>query len=417
MTALRRAGYPLALVAARLRRRGGRVALVGAGIAAGAAALALVSTGSMVIRDRSLGRAATELPAPQRAVQATWFGTLATGGYAFESMDAAVRPQLARATGVEPVAAMLYREASIGGRLVDLRAADHVGRWVHLLGGRLPRACTPARCEVLRLAGTGPLPSTPSLRLVQVGTATLRADAPFRDFVGRPPADTAVLAAAIAYHTPPPVPLVLAEGVDGLSRTPELSTMYRSYAWFAPLPADAVRPWSVDRFRAGIDRLRSTIGTGAVGADAFDVTAPDRPARGRGEPRGDRRTPAAPARRRDRRAPARVRAPRRLQPAPRRGGRAPAARLGRGAALAARARHRGGVRRGRRRRHARRLGRGDRARRDRRPDRGRTCGGDADALGRLGRRARARGGAGHGRGAAPRRRAAGSRRAGSAARA
>lgn len=271
---LRRIGYPLELVRARLARRADRVVLVGLGVAAGAAVLALVYAGSAIMEDRSLERAAAALPASDRAVQATWFGTLGTGANGWRRLDAGVRPQLRAATGREPIAAMLYREASIDGRLVDLRAVDGVGRYLRLTSGRLPRRCEPTRCEVLRVAGEGPLPSKPTLRLVEVGTATVPATAPYRDFLGRPPADTAVLAGAIQYHTPPRPPLVVAEGVDGLSRTPELSTFYRSYAWFVPIAAGSVHPWSVDAFRARVDRLRSTIGTQAVGADAFDVTAP-----------------------------------------------------------------------------------------------------------------------------------------------
>ncbi|HET7045321.1 MAG TPA: hypothetical protein VFI37_10770 [Gaiellaceae bacterium] len=266
--------YPLGLVRARLVRRLGRVALVGAGIAAGAAVLALVDGGGAIIRDRGLERAVVELPASDRVVQATWFGTIGTGANAWKAMDAAVRPQLRALTGTEPVAAMLYREAQIGGRLVDLRAADGIARYVHLRSGRLPRPCRPTHCEVLRLAGTGPLASAPSLRLVQVGTATLDSDAPFGDFLGRVATDTSVLSRAIRYHAPPQAPLVLAEGVEGLSRTPELATFYRSYAWFVPVSPASVHPWSVERLRARVDRLRSTIGTSAAGADAFDVTAP-----------------------------------------------------------------------------------------------------------------------------------------------
>ena len=204
----------------------------------------------------------------------TWFGTLSTGSATWPRLDAVVRPRLRRLNGTEPVAAMLYREASIGGPLVDLRGVDGVGRFVRLLSGRLPRPCVPSRCEVLRLQGDGPIPTTPRLRLVEVGRATLPAAAPFRDFLGRPPDDTSVLSRAIEYHTPPNPPLVLAESVRGLARTPELSTFYRSYAWFQPIAAGDVHPWSVDAFRARVDRLRSEIGAESLDQTQFDLTAP-----------------------------------------------------------------------------------------------------------------------------------------------
>ena len=276
MSAARRIAYPLRLVRARLAHRAGRLALVAVGIAAGAAVLCLVYAGALVIRDRSLERATAALPASERAVQATWFGTLSTGPSAWPALDRVVRPRLRAVTGQEPAAAMLYREASIDGRLVDLRAVDGVRRYARLVSGRWPRPCVPARCEVLRIAGTGPLPSKPTLRLIEVGRATLPADAPYRDFLGRPPADTSVLARAIRYHAPPQPPLVLAEGVRGLARTPELATFYRSYAWFVPIEPGDVHPWTIARLQARIDRLRSEIGADSATGTAFDVTAPTR---------------------------------------------------------------------------------------------------------------------------------------------
>jgi hypothetical protein len=269
-----RIAYPARLARARLAHRAGRMLLVGLGIAAGACVLALVYAGSLIIRDRSLERAIAALPASERTVQVTWFGTLSTGSATWPRLDAVVRPRLRGLNGTEPVAAMLYREASIGGPLVDLRGVDGVGRFVRLISGRLPRPCVPSRCEVLRIQGEGPIPTTPRLRLVEVGRATLPAAAPFRDFLGRPPDDTSVLSRAIEYHTPPNPPLVLAESVRGLARTPELSTFYRSYAWFQPIAAGDVHPWSVDAFRGRVDRLRSEIGAQSLDRTQFDLTAP-----------------------------------------------------------------------------------------------------------------------------------------------
>ncbi|HET8606019.1 MAG TPA: hypothetical protein VFL66_03215 [Gaiellaceae bacterium] len=275
-TLARRVAYPLRLVRARLARRIERTLLVGLGIAAGACVLALVDAGGVLIQDRNLERATAALAPSDRAVQVTWYGTVSTGRYAWSRIDEAVRPELETATGAEPIGTMLYHEASIGGHLVDLRAVDGAGRYVRLLSGRLPRPCVPSRCEVLRIAGSGPIPSAPGLRLVEVGRATMPVDAPFRDFLGRPPVDTAVVRGALSYHTPPQPPLVLADGVDGLSRSPLLSTFYRSYAWFVPVRPGSVHPWTVNAFRARIDRLRSDVGTGAglASSDAFDVTAP-----------------------------------------------------------------------------------------------------------------------------------------------
>jgi len=263
--ALRRLLYPLSLAGARLASRRERVLLVGLGVAAGAAVLAAVLAGSLVMRDRSLALATADLPLGDRTVQAAWFGATGTGEGDWASLDRTVRPALHRLNGSDPVSVMLFREAQIRGHLVDLRAVDGLARWVTLRSGRLPRPCTPSRCEVLEIAGKGPIPSVPDLRLSVVGHATLTRDAPFRSFIRRP------ATAAAAYHAPLLPPLVIAEGVRGLSVTPELSTFFRSYAWVLPIEPGNVHPWAVDDFARRVDRARSAI---TARSDRFDVSAP-----------------------------------------------------------------------------------------------------------------------------------------------
>lgn len=271
MRALRRLAYPLRLVSARIVRRGDRLALVGVGVLAGSAVLAAVLAGSLVMRDRALAQATRRIPVQDRTVQAAWFGARGIEEGDWRTLDRTARPALRGLNGHEPVSVMLYREAQIRGHLIDLRAVDGLARWVRLRSGRLPRTCVPTRrCEVVRLEGTGPIPSTPSLRLVEVGSVTLTPDAPFAGFIRRA-SDTAAIAAAVDYHAPPRPPIVIAEGVRGLSQTPELATFFRSYAWIVPVLPGDVHPWAIDRFAAAVDRTRSEI---TARSEAFDVTAP-----------------------------------------------------------------------------------------------------------------------------------------------
>ncbi len=128
-------------------------------------------------------------------------------------------PKVEALTGEKPVAAMLFREASIQQRLVNVRAADDLNKWVTLVSGRLPKPCVPSHCEVLRLKGTGPIPATKDLNLIEVGRATLKPDAPFGPFV-LPTPPTEQVARAVRYHTPQPSPTVIANGVAALSKTP-----------------------------------------------------------------------------------------------------------------------------------------------------------------------------------------------------
>ena len=48
---------------------------------------------------------------------------------------------------------MAFRSLHLRGGLVQIAAVDSLARVVKLTSGRLPRSCTPARCEVVALSG------------------------------------------------------------------------------------------------------------------------------------------------------------------------------------------------------------------------------------------------------------------------
>ncbi|HEX5450275.1 MAG TPA: FtsX-like permease family protein [Gaiellaceae bacterium] len=262
---LRRIVFPLRLALRRLRGGGERVALVSVGAIAGAAVIAAVLGGSLVMQDRALQHATSQLQPDERVTSVAWFGGY---GGTFPALDKFVAPRMANALGTKPVAAMLFREASIQGRLVNLRAANDLDRYVTLTSGRLPKVCVPTHCEVLRLAGVGPVPSTKYLRLIQVGSAKLKPDTPFAWFV-LPAPQTQQVARAVNYHTPQPSPVLIANGVNGLSHTKELETFGRVYTW--NVLDDQVHPWDVGAYAKSIDQLTATID---AQSDQFQVTAP-----------------------------------------------------------------------------------------------------------------------------------------------
>jgi hypothetical protein len=262
----RRIVFPLRLVGARLVAGGERIALVAVGVVAGAAVLAAVLAGRLVMQDRALALATARLDPGDRVVEVSWSG--ATNS--FTPLDRYVAPRMRAITGTAPAAAMLFREASVEGRLVNLRAADDLPRYVRLVAGRMPHVCVPSHCEVLRLEGTGPIPSTKYLNLIEVGRATLKSDAPFAPYV-LPAPPTEMVARAVRYHTPQPSPVVIANGVAGLSATKELQTFYRSYAWFVPVRSGDVHPWAIGDFQRKIDRLTAEID---ASSSLFQVSAP-----------------------------------------------------------------------------------------------------------------------------------------------
>ena len=226
---MRSAAYVVGLAVRRLRRRDGGALAAALGIAAAAAVLAGILVGATVAKDRSVAQAVDRLPAADRAVRASWFGVPAGTDEAWPFLDRQARAALAPLQVGTPVPIVLVRETTLGGAFVGLAAVDGLAPYVLLRSGRMPHACTPERCEVLRLRGEGRLPDVPGLRVVQVGTATLRSRQLFGDFLA--PTDNALADAELApalsrsdrYHRPAPGPLVVAEGVSGLVSSPVLA--------------------------------------------------------------------------------------------------------------------------------------------------------------------------------------------------
>ncbi len=227
----RRLATPLGLAERRLTHRLERVALVALGIAAGTAMLAAVLGGSLLARDRSLERATARIPASERAVRALWFGIPA---------------------------------------VFDLAAIDGAARFAQVTSGRLPHTCGVHRCEVVQLAGSGPIPSLPGLKLVRVGRARLTSALPFGTILTRE-TESSLVRQALAYHAPVSPPFLLAEGADATAQLPALDFQYRSYAWVAPLVPRDVHPWTAAQLGSDVERARSEL---AVHSGQFDVTAP-----------------------------------------------------------------------------------------------------------------------------------------------
>ncbi|MGZ4317861.1 MAG: hypothetical protein ACXVRD_00865 [Gaiellaceae bacterium] len=260
----------LRLARRRLARTGGRYVLVVLGIAAAAAVLAGVETAGLAAGDRSLGRAATSIDAADRGVRVDWSGIPAQGSPAFRAVDAVARRALAPLPGGPPTRALLLREAEIGGALTDLAAIDDVGRWVRLHSGRLPQPCTPTRCEVVQLAGTGRLPHLAGLNIVRVGRGSVASLFPFGPLISSP-TSRSILTSSSRYHRPAAPPFLLATGVAGLATAPALSSFQRTYSWLLPLTAATVHPWSSDGFVTRVNQARSNL---EAGGGAFDLQAP-----------------------------------------------------------------------------------------------------------------------------------------------
>ena len=271
MTALRRLSFPLWLARVRLARRGAPLALVVLGLAAASAMLAAVSAGSVAAQDRELGRRVSELPAKVRAVRVNWFSV---GGQVapYAALDARVRRQLREVLDEHAAGTALYRESQLGGYLLGLGAVDELGPWVRLRSGRVPRVCRPDRCEVLVIRRGGRIPNVPGLRLVPVGEGDLRSAVLFGDAVPAQGLDQSAFVRKMSrYHRPAAPPLVLANGVAALDRSPRLHDSYRSYGWVVPLGRGSVRSWSAESLATRIEQARSGFQASSFG---FELSAP-----------------------------------------------------------------------------------------------------------------------------------------------
>jgi hypothetical protein len=262
VSSVRRSTFVLALAASRLRRRAATVLLAGLGIAAGAATLTAVLAAGSVAQDQSLSRAVLRLPPEQRVVRASWFGAYSP------HLDATVFKALRGVSAERPVRALLYRQTSIEGRVFNLGAADHLGAWVRLRSGRLPRSCSPRLCEVLEVAGAGPIPDVPGLRLRRVGRGDLVSSVPFLQTTayGRTVEDS------YSFTSPRLAPpFLLTNDVSAAAALPLFRLIHRSYGWILPLRRHTVHPWSLDSLSARIARARSTLTTSN---DFFDLSDP-----------------------------------------------------------------------------------------------------------------------------------------------
>ena len=180
---MRSAWFVVGLAGRRLRRRDSGALVTVLGLTVATAVLAGVLAGVTIATDRSTAQAIERIPSSARSVRVVWFGAPGDRSERLSVLDKDVDDALS-GIGLEgPTPIVLYRESTVAGRFVGITAVDGLAPYVTLHTGRLPRTCTLERCEVLRLRGTGRLPDVKGLRLVPVGTATLRSRQLYGDFL------------------------------------------------------------------------------------------------------------------------------------------------------------------------------------------------------------------------------------------
>ncbi len=197
------------------------------------------------------------LAASDRAVQVNWSGVPAQSGLSLVQLDRIARSALRPVLHRPPFAVLVFRQATWGGAYVNLGAVDGLSRWLVLRSGRLPRTCTPARCELVQIGGAPVAPKLPGVHVV--GRATFRAGAP--------------LAAYFAASGAKRPPILLADGVRGFARVPlpDAALIARTAGWIVPVPPGAVHEWEIPAFQRRIDVAQDRLESAT---DLFSLSAP-----------------------------------------------------------------------------------------------------------------------------------------------
>jgi hypothetical protein len=263
---LRAAGTPLRLAFARARAAPGRPALVAAGVAIAVGLLGTAVGAGALSGEQAARQTLGRLSPQQRDLRVGWSGGLTAGvGERAQSTLRGLTP----APQTSSVLFLATRTDAGGpsesGPSVQLAAIAPLGRWVALRSGRLPRTCSPRRCEVVQVGG--PAVRRPLTRLgtgvVVVGRGALTSSVP----LGFVPT-----AAADASSTPAQRTRVLV-GADprALDDLVGFSSVFRSHGWSAPLDLGARPSWRLDALHDRIDAVGNAL---TSDNESFSLRAP-----------------------------------------------------------------------------------------------------------------------------------------------
>ena len=245
MTAFaRRISAPLGYAARRVAAARRPLLVAAFGVALAACALAAGFAASAIVENRAVADAIDELPPGGRDVEVTWVGLSNSPSERVDALDREARAALASVGLVPNARTLVYRDTRMNGQVVGVAAVDGLARWFVVRRGRLPRACSAARCETIVL-GNGPVPKVPGLPVV--GVAEARPGTPVRRLLGTATAGVRSL---------------VAEGVAGADQLPAFAGAFRSYTWSAPLASARPTAWTLDDFELGLTgagtRLQAT---------------------------------------------------------------------------------------------------------------------------------------------------------------
>ena len=146
-------GVVASLAGAQLRHRPGRWGLLAVGVAL-ALTLPVIAAGTgTVVSADTLRRTVNDLDPGSRGILVTDNRSIYDRGPTVE-LDAVITKQLGRISANPVRKEVVFRQLTSAGSTFFLAGAEHLSTAVSLESGRMPRSCTPMRCEVVLVGDT-----------------------------------------------------------------------------------------------------------------------------------------------------------------------------------------------------------------------------------------------------------------------
>ena len=245
------------LAAAQLRHRPGRWALLVAGVALAAAIPVVAAGAGDSVAAQTVRTTVRQMSPGDRTITVVGTGTIYSRSQA-AAFDSLIRAQMAQLSRYPVRRELVFHQLSQQGATFFLGAADDLRTAVRVTSGRLPRSCTPTRCEVVALGGGNEATlahAVASLGLVIVGRAERT--------------DPTVLSGEL---DPGPEPLLLGDGADAVSQLEPLSLFARTYGWVTNLDVERVIALGVPTYVRRSSEVADTI---IAKLDSATVVRPD----------------------------------------------------------------------------------------------------------------------------------------------
>jgi hypothetical protein len=247
---VRQAAAPLHVAFRRIAARPVAALLTALGVAIGTGALAAALVSNVVVEDRAVADAVSRLAPGQRVVSVSWVGSTAGG----PSVDRQATSALDSLDLGAPVRVVAFRTTRLGTKLVRLAALDRPSELLDLRSGRMPSRCAKDTCELVALDSPSEQLGVPGFAFV--GLARWREGGPADALTGAPSAGA---------------PILVANGIAGLSARPELSGLFRTLTWAVVLNADELDAETVSLLPRRIGEIDTALRTQSSG---FAVQAP-----------------------------------------------------------------------------------------------------------------------------------------------